>query len=72
MSTITLTLHGAQAEITREPRHWNKNAACFIPECWVVYITFREGDTIKVMGGTTQAEALETVAREFPELLVTS
>jgi hypothetical protein len=55
-----------EVELTFEPRHWNRNAACFIPESWVAWILEPGAETRqKWPCGKTEAEAKEAVKREF-------
>lgn len=52
-------------ELIYEPRHWNQNCACMIPEAWTALI-YDGDESSKWPCGRTREEALANVRREFP------
>ncbi len=62
---------GMEIEIIFEPKHWNRNCACMIPEAWTAFIVSEDGGGhSKWPCGTTRDEAIANVKREYPDAVI--
>lgn len=58
-------------ELIFEPRHYNRNCGCMIPEAWSAFMYDEDGNSQgKWPCGSTRKEAEDNVRREYPEALL--
>ena len=49
-----------------EDRHWNHNAACFIPAAWVAFIEDENTGHILRVHAATERDCIAAVKTEYP------